>query len=255
MATPNFLNLAKTLDADGIFEVDFTEDNIEVGNTVLHASILLSRYGEDPTVPLNGIRLLAGGDPLEFSNSDQAWMFAIRTADGDGIVVVHMADGVDAAEQIHVPITEGPMVLTANHSFGLWRGGPTRLNLYTPTTVLNTTYATTTGTTAVETGVGEVFWSYTLAGNEAVEGTVRIIGRASDGGITHTHIRCEFAASREPGFGAVVTVKNDYVGGTIDVGATVATTADGNDIKITATHAFTGDIDWTRIVDLIRVLP
>ena len=29
-------------------------------------------------------------------------------------------------------MAEGNMLLTANHSIALWRGGPTRLNLYTP---------------------------------------------------------------------------------------------------------------------------
>jgi hypothetical protein len=86
----------------------------------------------DPTIPLRGIKLLTGGDPLEFNNGDQAWMFTIRTDDGDTIEVVHMHVGTAAAEQIFVPVVEADMLLTANHSIALWRGGPTRLNLYTP---------------------------------------------------------------------------------------------------------------------------
>ena len=133
MATPTFIHLDKTIDADGIITIDFETDGIQVGNDNLHAAVQVARNVGDPAIPLRGIRLLAGpGDPLEFNNGDQAWMFTIRTDDGDTIEVVHMHVGTDAAEQIFVPVVEDDMLLTANHSIALWRGGPTRLNLYTP---------------------------------------------------------------------------------------------------------------------------
>ena len=134
MATPNFIHLAKTIDPDGIITIDFVADGIQVGNTTLNAAVQVERNGDDPSIPLRGIRLQSDGEPLEFSTSDQAWMFTVRTADGDAIEVVHMDGGTDAAEQIFVPVAEDnvSMMLTANHSIGVWRGGPTRLNLYTP---------------------------------------------------------------------------------------------------------------------------
>ena len=133
MATPNFIHLEKTIDADGVIEVDFATDGIQVGNDNFHAAIQIARNVGDPAIPLRGIRLLSGpNDPIQFNNSDQAWMFTIRADDGDTIEVVHMHVGTDAVEQIFVPVAEANMLLTANHSIALWRGGPTRLNLYTP---------------------------------------------------------------------------------------------------------------------------
>ena len=132
MATPNFRHLDKTIDADGIITIDLSTDGLQTGNEVYNAAVQVARNGVDPTIPLRGIRLLTDGDPLEFNSTDQAWMFTARSADGDAIEVVHMDGGTAAAEQIFVPVVEANMLLTANHSIALWRGGPTRLNLYTP---------------------------------------------------------------------------------------------------------------------------
>jgi hypothetical protein len=256
MATPNFIHIDKTIDADGIITVDFANDGIEVGDKVLNAAILVSRNGGDPTIPLRGIRLLTDGSPLEFSTAYQSWMFTVRTADGDAIEVVHMDGGTDAAEQIFVAVVEGNMWLTANHTINLWcLGGPTRSNLYTPTTALNTIYTTTVGTTAVTSGVGSVFWSYTLSETEVIAGNVRIVGRAIDAGTTYrSHALAEFSASRSTGGSAAITIDSETETGTLSGGA-IATSVSGNDVLITLTYTFTGDVDWTITADLGRVLP
>jgi len=255
MTTPNFLHIAKTIDADGIITIDFTGDGLQTGSEVLHAAIQVSRNGGDPTIPLRGIRLLTGGAPLEFSNGDQAWMFTMRSADSDAIEVVHMDGGTDAVEQIFVPVVEANMWLTANHTINLWRGGPTRSNLYTPTTALNTIYTTTVGTTAVTSGVGSVFWSYALAEQEVIAGTVRIVGRAIDGGTTYrSRAVADFSASRSTGGSAAITIDSETETGTL-AGGTIATSVSGNDVEIELTYTFTGDVDWTITADLGRVLP
>jgi hypothetical protein len=255
MATPNFLHIDKILDADGIITVDFANDGIESGGVVLNAAIQVARNVGDPTIPLRGIRLETGGDPLEFSNSDQAWMFTIRADDGDAIEVVHMDGGTDAAEQIWVPVIEGNMLLTANHAIDLWRGGPTRMNLYTPTTALNTIYTTTVGTTAVTSGVGSVFWSFSLSETEVIAGKVRVVGRAIDAGTTYRSLAvAEFSASRSTGGSAAITIDIETETGTLSGGA-IATSVSGNDVRITLTYTFTGDVDWTITADLGRVLP
>lgn len=256
MATPNFIHIEKTIDSDGIITVDFANDGIEVGNVVLNAAILVSRNGGDPTIPLRGIRLLTGGSPLEFSTAYQSWMYTLRTNDGDAIEVVHMDGGTDAVDQIWISITEDSMWLTANHSFNLWRlGGPSRSNLYTPTTALNTIYTTTVGTTAVTSGVGSVFWSYTLAEEEVIAGTVRFVGRAIDGGTTYrSRAVAEFSASRSTGGSAAITIDSETETGTLAGGA-IATSVSGNDVRIELTYTFTGDFDWTITADLGRVIP
>jgi hypothetical protein len=256
MATPNFLHIAKTIDADGIITINFTTDGIQSGNDVYHAAVQVARNGSDPTIPLRGIRLLADvGDPLQFSNSDQAWMFTVRTDDGDAIEVVHMDVGTDASEQIFVPVTEGNMLMTANHTTDLWRGGPIRMNLYTPKTALNSIYATTTGTTAVTSGVDFVQWSYTLEEDETVGGTVRFVGRAIDGGVTkRTLAEAKFAASRSTGGGASVTVMAEDEVGTIGTG-TITTNVSGNAVRVTLNYTLTCSMDWTMLADLSRVLP
>ena len=254
MTTPNFLHISKTIDADGLITVDFANDGIEVGNVVLNAAILVSRNVGDPTIPLRGIRLETGGSPLEFSTAYQSWMYTLRTADGDAIVVEHMDGSTDAVEQIWIPVTEGNMLLTANHTINLWRGGPTRSNLYTPTTALNTIYTTTIGTTAVTSGVGSVFWSYTLAEEEAIAGTVRIVGRAIDGGTTYrSRAMAEFSASRSTGGSAAITIDSETETGTLAGGA-IATSVSGNDVEIELTFTFTGDVVWTITTDIGRVV-
>ena len=255
MATPNFLHIDKTIDADGIITVDFVNDGIESGGVVLNAAILVSRNGGDPTIPLRGIRLLTDGSPLEFSTAYQAWMFTVRTADGDAIEVVHMDGGTDTAEQIFVPVVEGNMWLTGNHTINVWRGGPTRSNLYTPTTALNTIYTTTVGTTAVTSGVGSVFWTYTLSETEVIAGKVRIVGRAIDAGTTYRSLAlAEFSASRSAGGSAAITIDSETETGTLS-GGSIATTVSGNDVRITLTYTFSGDVNWTITADLGRVLP
>jgi len=256
MATPNFLHLDKEIDADGIITVDLSTDGLQLGNDIYNAAIQVARNGVDPTIPLRGIRLLAGPtEPLQFNNADQAWMFTARSADGDAIEVVHMDGGNAVAEQIFVPGVEANMLLTANHAIDLWRGGPTRMNLYTPKTAPNTIYATTTGTTEVTTGVDFVQWSYTLAEEETIGGSVRFVGRAIDGGVTkRTIAEAKFVASRSTGGSAAVTVMTEDEVGTIGTG-TITTGVSGNAVRITLNYTLTCDIDWVMLADLSRVLP
>jgi hypothetical protein len=253
MATPNVVVVEKTVDdTDGTIEIDFVTDLIEVGSDAYNANIIIT-----PSLvsPLKGIRLLSNGEPLGFSEAYQSWLFLIRAADGTAVLVSHMDGGTPAEEQIFIPVLEDTAIIAGNHVFGLWRGGPTRLNLYIPANVQSSTYATTIGTTAVTSGVDFVAWSYTLAETEVISGSIRFTGRAIDGGTTkRTFAEATFVASRSTAGVAEVTVKDEDEVGTIGVGS-IVTGVDGNDVEITLNYTFTGDIDWVLLVDLNRVIP
>jgi hypothetical protein len=139
MAVPNTIHLAKTIDDDGLITINWSADGVESGGITYNITLLVSHNENTPATPLKGVKFIAqlnednSEEPLGFQGPEYGCMLAMRTEDGETIAVEHMANGVAAAHQIFVPVAEGnvSMLLTANHSIAVWRGGPTRLNLYT----------------------------------------------------------------------------------------------------------------------------
>lgn len=254
----NLITITKQPDPTSkIIELDIINDGIKDGDILRNVELIV-----DGT-ELKGIAFKTSGDPLEFGDNSRSIILTMRTPDDvPSCIVRHLAAGVDAAEQIAVTGSEfADALLTPANSIGIWSYDDadtdyhTRLNLYTPATAFNRINTTTTGTTAVTSGVGSVFWSYTLAEEEIIAGTVRIVGRAIDGGTTYrSKAIADFSASRSTGGGAAVTVDNETETGTLAGGA-IVTSASGNDVEIELTYTFTGDVDWTITVDLGRVLP
>ena len=105
MATANLIHLSKTIDDNGLITINWSADGVESGGVTYNITLLVLPNETTPATPLKGIKFLAqidGGneEPLEFQSADLGCMLALRAEDGETIAV--------------------------------WRGGPTRLNLYTP---------------------------------------------------------------------------------------------------------------------------
>lgn len=106
------------------------------------------------------------------------------------------------------------------------------------------------GSSALTSGVPEPLWTRTLAEGDVFGGKVTIIGRAEDLGDTlRSIISAEFVASRSTGGNAELTTVNLSENGTLP-GGSATLEASGNDIVLSITAVFTGDLDWKAVVSL-----